>query len=112
MKFWVSNSVPSHCQYLTALFSTGGYEHPCSPGVATLSVLLRKSLKMKRTEGKVSTGKGLKPAETRAATGPAGGWGMEHVDLPCPRLLIGLGTSVQLFGQSPWLCIGCLAVEL
>lgn len=57
-------------------------------------------------------GKGLKPAETQAATGPAGGWGMEHVDLPCPRLLIGLGTSVQLFGQNPWLCIGCLAMEL
>lgn len=76
---------------------------------------LRKSLKMKGMKEKClhdPSGKGLKPAETQAAPGPAGGWRMEHVDLPYPWLLIGLGTSVQLFGQNPWLCIGCLAMEL
>lgn len=38
------------------------------------------------------------------------GGGGGHADLTCPRLLIGLGTPVQLFGQNPWLCVGHLAV--
>lgn len=50
------------------------------------------------------------PDETKPSIGLVGGQRAKHVDLTCLRLLIGLGTSVLLFGQSPWLCIDHLAV--